>query len=63
MLPFSPRAQVEDQDLERQLQSRTTDDLGWMTSLVAEAPWSVAEWAVALRFDNPRASVLVLVLG
>ena len=32
-------------------------------NLVAEAPWSVAEWAVALRFDNPRATVLVLVLG
>ena len=31
--------------------------------LVAEAPWSVAEWAVALRFDSPRATVLVLVLG
>ena len=31
--------------------------------LVAEAPWSVAEWAVALRFDNPRATVLVLLLG
>ena len=30
---------------------------------VAEAPWSGAEWAVALRFDNPRATVLVLVLG
>ena len=30
---------------------------------VAEAPWRVAEWAVALRFDNPRATVLVLVLG
>ena len=30
---------------------------------VAEAPWSVAEWAVALRFDNPRATVLVLVSG
>ena len=30
---------------------------------VAEAPWSGAEWAVALRFDNPRAPVLVLVLG
>ena len=25
---------------------------------VAEAPWSVAEWAVAFRFDNPRATVL-----
>ena len=34
-----------------------------LESLVAEAPWSVAEWAVALRFDNPRATVLVLVLG
>ena len=32
--------------------------------LVAESqPWSVAEWAVALRFDNPRATVLVLLLG
>ena len=30
---------------------------------VAEAPWSVAEWAVAPRFDNPRATVPVLVLG
>ena len=30
---------------------------------VAEAPWSVAEWAVAPRFDHPRATVLVLVLG
>ena len=31
--------------------------------LVAEAPWSVAEWDVAPRFDNPRATVLVLVVG
>ena len=30
---------------------------------VAEAPWSVAEWAVALRFDNLRATVLVLLLS
>ena len=30
---------------------------------VAEAPWSVAERAVAPRFDNPRATVPVLVLG
>ena len=30
---------------------------------VAEAPWSGAEWAVALRFDNPRATVLVLLLS
>ena len=30
---------------------------------VAEAPWSVAEWAVALRFNNSRATVLALVLG
>ena len=34
-----------------------------MRANVAEAPWSVAEWAVALRFDNPRATVRVLVLG
>ena len=30
---------------------------------VAEAPLSVAEWAVALRFDIPRATVLVRLLG
>ena len=30
---------------------------------VAETPWRVAEWAVAPRFDHPRAAVLVLVLG
>ena len=30
---------------------------------VAEAPGSVAEWAVALRFGNPRATVLVLLSG
>ena len=30
---------------------------------VAEAAWSEAEWAVAPRFDNPRATILVLVLG
>ena len=35
----------------------------FLTTKVAEAPWSVAEWAVALRFDNPRATVLVLVFG
>ena len=27
---------------------------------VAEAPWSVAEWAVAPRFHKPRATVLLL---
>ena len=27
------------------------------------APWSVAEWAVALRFDIPRTTVRVLVSG
>ena len=32
-------------------------------AVVAEAPWSVAEWAVAPRFDIPQATVLVLVLG
>ena len=30
---------------------------------VAEAPWSVAEWAVALRFDISRATVPVLLSG
>ena len=36
----------------------------WLTvDPVAEAPWSVAEWAVAPRFDIPRATVLVLLLG
>ena len=30
---------------------------------VAEAPWSGAERAVALRFDNPRATALVRLLG
>ena len=30
---------------------------------VAEAPWSVAEWAVAPRFDSPRASASVLLFG
>ena len=33
---------------------------GW---LVAEAPWSGAEWAVALSFAHPRATALVLLLG
>ena len=33
-------------------------------NLVAESQlWSGAEGAVALRFDNPRATVLALVLG
>ncbi len=30
---------------------------------VAEAPWNVAEWVVALRFDNPRVTVPVLLIG
>ena len=37
-------------------------DLAWHVQadrLVAEAPWSGAEWAVALRFDNPRATALI----
>ena len=38
-------------------------DLVTLAVEVAEAPCSVAEWAVAPRFDNPRATVLVLVLG
>ena len=40
--------------------STTDEDSVWE---VAEAPWSVAEWVVALRFDNPRATVLVPLLG
>ena len=35
---------------------------GTMTE-VAEAPWSVAEWAAALGFDHPRDTVLVLRLS
>ena len=31
---------------------------------VAESqPWSGAEWAVTLRFDNPRSTLLVRLLG
>ena len=30
---------------------------------VAETPWSGAEWDVALGFDNPRATALVLLLS
>ena len=37
--------------------------IGWLDNAVAEAPWSVAEWAVALGFDNPQATVPVLLLG
>ena len=33
------------------------------TDSVAEAPWSVAEWAVAPRFDHVRAAAPVLLLG
>ena len=29
---------------------------------VAEAPWSGAEWAVALRVDHTRATVLLLLV-
>ena len=45
------------------------DSLGQEVALVAggaqvaEAPWSGAEWAVALRFDHPRATVLVRLLS
>ena len=35
----------------------------WHLSEVAEPPWSIAEWAVALRFDHLRATVLVLLPG
>ena len=30
---------------------------------VAEAPWSVAKWAVPRRFDDPRATVSLILLG
>ena len=45
---------------------RPVDVVAYMaTSLlqVAVAPWSVAEWAVAPRFDKPRATVLVRLLS
>ena len=36
----------------------------FLQSEVAESqPWSVAEWAVARRFDIPRGTVLVLLSG
>ena len=35
----------------------------WLLPVAESEPWSAAEWAVAPRLDNPRASVLVLVLG
>ena len=34
-----------------------------VSAVVAEAPWSVAEWAVVPRFDIPRSTVQVLLLG
>ena len=37
--------------------------MGEKRHLVAEAPWNVAEWAVALSFDNPGATVPVRLLG
>ena len=48
----------------RELRRQLEDALGLPgPGQVAEAPWSVAEWAVALRFDHPRATVPVLLLG
>ena len=47
---------------EAEVQKLLADKLGFETK-VAEAAWSGAEWAVAPRFDNPRATVLVLLLG
>ena len=38
-------------------------DDGSAAAVAENQPWSVAEWAVALRFDHPRAAVLVLFLG
>ena len=51
------------EDPERDEYAPLADGAEKMAREVAEAPWSAAEWAVALRFDNPRATVLVLVLG
>ena len=51
-------------DAVRLIASIDSDDWGLsVTAEVAEAPWSAAEWAVALRFENPRATVIVLFLG
>ena len=50
-----------DGGLSRRERARERAELGGME--VPEAPWSVAEWAVALRFDNPRATVLVRLLS
>ena len=50
-------------DLVQDSDSSPPLSLSVSSSTVAEAPWSVAEWAVALRFDHPRATVLVLLLG
>ena len=47
----------------RELDSVLASVFDLQPGAVAEAPWSVAEWAVAPRFDNPRATVPVLVLG
>ena len=44
----------EEKDETRQFQGEAM-----LRRMVAEAPWSVAQWAVALRFDNPRATISV----
>ena len=56
----SPSREVEDL---RALTRELLEPSGPLAWEVAEAPWSVAAWAVALRFDNPRATVLVLLSG
>ena len=70
--PLSVLSQVETNGAETHKKCGVETLLAWrhvagtdyiLVLTVAEAPWSVAEWAVALRFDHPRATVLVLSLG
>ena len=53
---------LAEKEEEAEVQKLLADKLGFETK-VAEAAWSGAEWAVALRFDNPLATVSVLVFG
>ena len=61
--PEETRSGNDDAFVHALRQLRRLDALPSGLDLVAEAPWSVAEWAVAPRFDMPRATVLVLLLG
>ena len=46
------------------MQQQMHDFRAELQKQVAESqPWSEAEWALALRFDHPRATVLVLLSG